>query len=325
MEQRVLVEATDFSPAKPLVVAVIPAYNEERFIASVVITALSYADAVIVVDDGSTDRTASLARVAGADVVVMEQNGGKGRALNAGFQRARMLKPDAVVMLDGDAQHEPSEIPRLTQPILDGQADVVVGSRFLCVKSDIPQWRQAGQHMLNAATNSMSQLKLSDTQSGYRAFSLAALDIMRFQSNGLAVESEMQFLLERTSLQVAEVPISVQYLDGNKRNPVAHGMQIIDAMLRIVARRRPLLYLGAPGFLMTVVGLILGISILQVVEAQQIVPLGRSILCAIFILSGLVFSVTGVILNSLEHFMTRMHREFRSVIDQMQPVAVRQD
>src|SRR5207245_8373416 len=152
---------------------------------------------------------------------VMEQNGGKGRALNAGFQRARMYQPDAVVMLDGDAQHEPSEIPRLAQPTLAGQADVVVGSRFLSVKSDIPHWRQAGQHMLNAATNSMSKLKLSDTQSGYRAFSLGALDIMRFQSNGLAVESEMQFLLERTSLQVSEVPISVQYLDGNKRNPVA--------------------------------------------------------------------------------------------------------
>src|SRR4051794_31484787 len=95
--------------AQYTVAAVIPAFNEERFIASVVLTVMQHADHVIVVDDGSTDRTATLARLAGAIVVEMEQNGGKGKALNAGFEHARSFKPDVIVMLDGDAQHEPSE------------------------------------------------------------------------------------------------------------------------------------------------------------------------------------------------------------------------
>lgn len=100
----------------PRIVGVVPAYNEERYIASVVITALQYAERVIVVDDGSSDRTAVLARIAGAEVVQLPGNCGKGRALNAGFDHARQFDPDVIVMLDADAQHDPAEIPAWCGP-----------------------------------------------------------------------------------------------------------------------------------------------------------------------------------------------------------------
>ncbi len=138
------------------IVAVIPSFNEERFIASVVIKARHYATYVIVVDDGSDDRTAELAGLAGARVVSLPQNMGKAEALNAGFRAARELNPDAVVCLDGDAQHEPAEIPDPVGPVLRGEADVVIGSRFLGKRSDIPVWRQVGQHTLTAFTNLMA-------------------------------------------------------------------------------------------------------------------------------------------------------------------------
>ncbi|MEM6431078.1 MAG: glycosyltransferase family 2 protein, partial [Deinococcota bacterium] len=152
-----------------VVVAVIPAFNEERFISSVVIQTRHYATHVVVVDDGSSDRTAELARLAGAYVVHQAQNQGKAAALNAGFKAALHYQPDAIVCLDGDAQHEPSEIPEVVQPILAKQADVVIGSRFLAKKSKIPAWRQVGQHTLTQVTNVASGVRTTDSQSGYRA------------------------------------------------------------------------------------------------------------------------------------------------------------
>lgn len=294
---------------EPSVVAVIPAYNEERFIGSVVLATLNYVQRVIVVDDGSSDRTAQLARMAGAEVVQLPKNGGKGAALNAGFAQAQRYDPDVVVMLDADAQHEPSEIPTVVRSILDGDADVVVGSRFLDTRSEIPGWRQVGQRVLNGMTNSASGVHLSDTQSGFRAFSRRGLDLMSFRSAGLAVESEMQFILERSDLRVAEAPISVKYLDGNKRNPVVHGLEVIDAILGMVARRRPLMFLSVPGVLLMLIGLLVGVSVVQVVGNEHVVPLGTAMLTALLIIVGLLLGLTGVILNSLEHLATKIADE----------------
>lgn len=293
------------------IVAVIPAYNEERFIASVVITTLAYTERVIVVDDGSTDRTAELARLAGADVIQLPRNGGKGQALNRGFMRARELGADVVVMLDGDAQHEPSEIPIVVRSILDGEADVVVGSRFLDTKSAIPGWRQVGQRTLNGLTNSGSGIQLSDSQSGFRAFSPRALDSMRFRSSGLAVESEMQFAFEQSGLRVVEAPISVSYRDGNKRNPVVHGLEVIDALLGMVARRRPLMFFSTPGVVLMAVGMLVGLSVVQVVGNEHVVPLGTALVSALLIIVGLLLALTGVILNTFEHLVSKIVEEVR--------------
>lgn len=299
---------------QPDVVAVIPAYNEERFIGSVVITARQYADRVIVIDDGSTDRTAIVAGMAGAEVIRLNENVGKGRALNAGFERARELRPGAVVMLDGDAQHDPAEIPLLVRPITEGLADVVVGSRFLETKSAIPAWRQAGQHALTVVTNAASGVESTDSQSGFRAFSLPALDKLHFRSRGLAMESEMQFLVRRAGLRVTEVPISVQYLDGNKRNPVAHGLQVIDSILGLVARRRPLLFMGGPGIVLTILGLLAGITVVEAVDFKHVVPLGTATLSALLLTVGIVLGIAGIILNTVEHFMRRVQEELDMVV-----------
>lgn len=301
-------------PERPAVVAVIPAYNEERFIASVVMLTREHVDTVIVVDDGSTDKTALLADLAGAEVIRLPRNHGKGQALNAGFERAQELRPGVVVMLDADAQHDPDDIQEVIRPVLAGDADVVIGSRFLGQKSDIPGWRRVGQHALTAATNRASGLSLSDSQSGFRAFSLDALSQLHFESSGLAVESEMQFVLERSSLVVTEAPISVQYRDGNKRNPLAHGIQVLDAVLSLVARRRPLLVFGLASAVCLVVGLMAGVAALQATRAFHVVPLGTVVFCALFLIFGLMLAVTGVILNTLEHFLTVVRAEMQRTL-----------
>jgi glycosyltransferase involved in cell wall biosynthesis len=299
--------------SNPVVVAVIPAYNEERFIASVVISALRYADRIIVVDDGSRDGTAMMARMAGAEVVQRAENGGKGQALNAGFARALDFAPDAIVTLDGDAQHDPAEIPNLVRPILAGNADVVIGSRFLQTRSRIPRWRQVGQHTLTVITNRASGMATTDSQSGYRAFNTLALSALHFETAGLAMESEMQFILRRSALRISEVPISVQYRDGNKRNPVVHGLAVIDSILSLVAQQRPLIFFGIPGAVLMVLGFLIGIAVIHIVDTQHVVPIGTVVLSTLLLIFGLTLSIAGLILHSLDHFMRRIQQELRAV------------
>jgi glycosyltransferase involved in cell wall biosynthesis len=296
------------------VVVVIPAHNEERFIGSVVLQARAVSRTVIVVDDGSDDRTAAVAAAAGALVLRLPRQMGKGQALNVGFERGRQFNPDVVVTLDGDAQHDPAEIPRLAAPVLAGEADVVLGSRFLDVTSAIPWWRQVGQWGLTVVTNAASGVKVSDSQSGYRAFSRRALDVLRFQSAGLAAESEMQFLLSRAGLALVEVGIHVQYRDGRKRNPVSHGLSVLDAMLQLVARRHPLLFFGGPGLLAAAAGLGVGMAVVERAAQHAPVPLGTAIVSVLLLLAGLLLAITATLLNSLERFQERMTRQLEDLL-----------
>ncbi len=150
---------------------IIPAYNEELTIGSVVALARKYGD-VLVVDDGSSDRTSEIAQNAGAIVVKHETNMGKGAALRTGFDYALANGYDAAVCLDADGQHNPGEIPKLLEPILKDEADMVIGSRFLDgAKKSIPLYRRLGLWILNTTTNASlnGNLKVTDSQSGFRA------------------------------------------------------------------------------------------------------------------------------------------------------------
>src|SRR5690349_3793468 len=149
MEVSVTLPGQVYPPGFDQTAVIIPSYNEARFIGSMVIQARHYASVVIVVDDGSRDGTAEIAETAGALVIRHEVNSGKGVALKTGFHHARQQPGiNVIVTIDGDGQHNCAEIPQLTAPILEGRADLVVGSRFLGKRSDIPRWRVFGQHAL---------------------------------------------------------------------------------------------------------------------------------------------------------------------------------
>ena len=175
------------------VCVVIPAYNEARFIGSVVLSLKRRPLEILVVDDGSQDDTAEIARAAGADVLQLEANQGKGAALNAGLVHVRPSSPDAIVIIDADGQHLPDELERVVRPILEGQADIVIGSRYLEATSNTPAHRKFGHKVMNFFTGAFSGVKASDSQSGYRAFSPKAYRLLTFTSNDFSVESEMQF------------------------------------------------------------------------------------------------------------------------------------
>lgn len=260
-------------PRKPIV-ALIPAYNEERFIGSLVLATRSYVDHVVVVDDGSRDRTVELARKAGATVVQHVVNQGKAAAVNTGFAFVRQFDPRVVVMLDGDGQHAPDDIPTVIAPIERDEADIVVGSRFLDIKSEIPAYRKLGQHGLTVMTNLASGVHVSDSQSGFRAFGELALREMSFGKGGFSIESEMQFLVREHNLRVVEAPINVIYAEKAKRNPFRHGMQVVNGILELVGQARPLLYFGLAGASVFLIGLLLGIHVVDVYAKTHTLAVG---------------------------------------------------
>ncbi|MBM2827407.1 MAG: glycosyl transferase family 2 [Dehalococcoidia bacterium] len=242
----------------PKVVVAIPAYNEDRFIGSVVLKAKHYAEQVVVVDDGSTDMTWEVAEAAGATVVRHPINLGKGHALNTAFRVAREMGADCLVVIDGDGQHHPEEIPTVLHHILEGNADMVVGSRYLEVKSSVPWHRIWGHRAVTLLGNLGSGIFLTDSQNGFRAFSRKAVDVMYFQEAGFSVESEMQFLAKEHGLRVREAPTTIRYQDAPKRNVIAHGLWVLDGILRLIGQYRPLLFFGVPGAILIIAGILIG-------------------------------------------------------------------
>lgn len=285
------------------VVVLIPAYNEERFIGSVVLKTRQYVPTVIVVDDGSQDATREIALAAGAVVVRHDRNSGKGVALNTGFRKAQDYHPSAVVTLDGDWQHMPEQITQVVAPILEQKADVVVGSRYLDDHSDIPVARVVGHWGFTTMTNVLSGVSLTDSQSGYRAFSPRALEKLSFSSRSFSVESEMQFLVKDLGLTVMEVPIVIRYNDKPKRPVVSHGWNVLNGILRLVARHRPLLFFTAPGLVSIMIGVVLGGFVVRGFNVNQVLPIGTSLLVVIFTVMGVFLSLTGIILWAMRSWL----------------------
>ena len=194
------------------ITVILPAYNEEVSIGSIVLLTRFYADNVIVVDDGSADRTAEIARKAGAEVIIHKTNTGKGGALKTGFKAAAEMGADIIVTMDSDGQHNPADIPKLIAPIIEGNADIVNGSRYLNgLGKNTPIYRRVGQTMLDRVTNVSSGVKITDSQSGFRAFTASTVDIFRFDAQGMGIESEMLADAGKAGLRIKEVEIGVRY------------------------------------------------------------------------------------------------------------------
>lgn len=299
-----------------LILAIIPAYNEERFIGSVVLQAYKHVDIVIVVDDGSTDATADIAKAAGAVVIEHERNTGKGSALNSAFIAARDFNPDVVVMLDADGQHLPDELTLVTKPVLAGEVDIVVGSRYLEETSKVPKHRIWGHRAFNFITNLLSGVALTDTQSGFRAFSRRALHTITFQSKSFSVESEIQFLADDYDLKIAEVPITIEYLDAPKRSVVAHGLIVLNGILHLVGQYRPLLFFGLLGGILLLFGLSLGSWVVHIYRHVQTVAIGYAMLSVLFINLGALIFFTGVILHSVRGLLLAFSSNQHNFVDE---------
>jgi len=193
------------------VFCVIPAFNEEKYIYDVAKIAKEFVDVVVVVDDGSIDKTFRRAIDSGAVVLRHEENMGKGAALRTGFKYALEHGADIVVTLDGDMQHDPLEIPKFLEKIREEDADIVVGSRFLEKVKGMPIQRRLSNFITTKVLNKVFKVPVTDSQSGFRAFKRKVLEKVTFKDNRYGAETEILIEAKRKGFNIVEVPISVKY------------------------------------------------------------------------------------------------------------------
>lgn len=211
----------------------IPAYNEEVSIGSVVVLADEYADEVVVVNDGSTDLTPDIVARTPAKLIEHRENRGKGHAVRTILEYCRSAEePTELVLLDGDGQHRPKDIPRLLDGLRDGDADVVLGSRYLGRDGSdrTPVYRRIGQKLLDEMMNYMLGRRLSDTQSGFVALSPASIDELTVERSGMDISAELILKSVENGFTIREVPINVRYRGTGKpsRNPLSHGYRVVS-------------------------------------------------------------------------------------------------
>jgi len=286
-----------------LKIACIPAYNEENSISEVIKNSLPHVDKVIVCDDGSTDDTAKLAREAGA-IVISQSNQGYGAAISSLFDYARKENAQIMVTLDGDGQHNPNQIPLLINTITTHNVDVVIGSRFLDDSTKASGYRKTGIKIITSASNYGTNFKVSDSQSGFRAYSKDAIDAIHPTEQGMAVSTEILLKISNKGLSMAEVPITISYEgDTSEQNSITHGVGVLINTIKYVSIKHPLQFYGIPGLGLIVVGLILGGVFLEAYLNDQTIFYGSLLGSVLLFLLGAILSVTAIILFSMANLI----------------------
>lgn len=305
----------DADAGEARILAAIPAYNEEIAIASVVHKATPHVDEVVVIDDGSDDDTADVARAAGARVVTNPGNKGKGYSVRRAFRYARDAGFDVLVLLDGDGQHDADEIPDLVEPVLgvngyEDPRDVALGFR-VGDDNEMPLYRRVGKRVLDYATATASgdPREVTDSQCGFRAFGPRAIEIYAetLTDDGFSVESEQLVVAREQGLTWENVRVSCRYEGVKNRSthgPVKHALGVLDALVEKVTRKRPLLYMGLPSVLMMVAGGGLGIYVLQWWNWTGYFSVPQAMGAAVLLLVGMMGVMAALILN----MMVRLER-----------------
>jgi len=290
------------SSYKPRVIAGIAAYNEEKYIGTVILKASQYADEIIVIDDGSIDNTSNVASLANAIVIRHKENEGKGAAIRRILAEANKKKLDVLVLLDADAQHNPDEIPDLIKPVISGGFDLVIGSREQ-QKDKIPSYRRAGQQVLSKFSRVLSGMSGLDSECGFRALSPKAVAELKLQQDGFAIESEMIAVAVEKGLRITEVPISAIYTkDGSTLNPVSHGLGVLTWVISTISEKKPLFFFGIPGIVLTLAGFLLGIWVSNTYLGGGRLPIGSAMVSALLLFIGVLSIFTAIILNSIAKF-----------------------
>ena len=281
-------------------IACIPAYNEESHIESLVKSAKNHVDSVVVCDDGSTDNTANIAKKAGAVVISHKINKGYGAAIISLFDYARENNANVMITIDGDGQHDPDQIPLLLDIMTQHNVDVVIGSRFLHQNTEAPGYRQRGIKIITSAANYGTDLKVSDSQSGFRAYSKIAINTIHPTEENMSVSTEILFKISNKGLSLAEIPINVSYDgDTSEHNPLSHGVSVLANTIKYVSIKHPLQFYGIPGMMLIGIGILLGGLFLDGYLNNQVILYGMMAGSVVLFLLGSILSVTAIILFSM--------------------------
>ena len=278
----------------------IPAYNEEKNIASIITKLKNITDSIIVCDDGSSDMTSEISKNLGAIVISHKKNMGYGAAIRTIFQKSVELDSDILVTFDADGQHRIDDVSKILQPLENNEADIVIGSRFLDNESKVPNYRKIGIKVITQVTNASLKKKLTDSQSGFRAYNKQALTQISPSEMGMGISTEILIKASNKGLRIVEIPITILYHDDTStHNPVSHGTSVLISTIKFTSIEHPLKFYGIPSIIFLIIG-----SAFTYSAVQYYVEIGRlntnlTVIGAGAILIGLVLLISAILLYSI--------------------------
>ncbi|HEY7082046.1 MAG TPA: glycosyltransferase family 2 protein [Nitrososphaeraceae archaeon] len=287
----------------PRIIICIPAFNESKNIADIIKKTQKYATEVIVCDDGSSDNTSEVANKSGATVIRHSSNRGYGSAISTLFRTAREKDADVMVTIDSDGQHDPDKIPDLISPLTEQGIDIVIGSRFLTLheKDRIPAYRSFGIKTITRLAQVASYGNLTDAQSGFRAYSKTALMKINLYEEGMAVSTEILLRAKEKSLQITEVPITVNYdvERPSTHNPITHGIGVLYSLMQFISLRHPLAFYGLPGIVLLVIAAVFTSKALELFSTTRYISTNLILVSVGTAIVGIVLLATGAILYTI--------------------------
>ena len=244
--------------------------------------------------------TAEISKNLGATVISHKKNMGYGVAINSIFQKSKELNVDLLVTFDADGQHRVEDIEKVVEPIKNNIADLVIGSRFLDKKSNVPNYRKIGIKVITKITNVSIKKKLTDSQSGFRAYNKQVLSQISPSDIGMGISTEILIKSSSKGLRIMEVPITILYSgDTSTHNPVSHGTSVLLSTIKFTSIEHPLKFYGIPSLVFLIIG-----SVFTYSAVQYYIEIGRlntnlTVIGAVTILIGLVLLITAILLFSL--------------------------
>ena len=278
----------------------IPAYNEEKNIASIIVKLKKISSRIIICNDGSTDSTGLIAKELGAMVINHQKNQGYGAAIKSIFLKSKEIGAKVLVTLDADGQHDVNEIDKLLKPITDDKCDIVIGSRFLSETENVPSYRKLGINVITKLTNASIKKNLTDSQSGFRAYNKKVIEQIPLSESGMGVSTEILIKASSKEFRIAEVPITISYGgDTSTHNPVTHGTSVIFSTIKYTSIEHPLKFYGIPSVILLIIG-----AVLTYFAIEYYVDIGRlntnlTVVSAGIVLVGIVLLITAILLYSL--------------------------
>ena len=278
----------------------IPAFNEEKNIGKVIVTLKKITNDIIVCDDGSNDLTKEIAEGLGAKVISHTKNMGYGEAIKSIFNEAKKKEADILVTFDADGQHRPEDIMSLTKPIIDQEAEVVIGSRFLKNETNMPKYRKIGVKVLTKVTNMSIKENLTDSQSGLRAYQKKVLQNISLTDSGMGISTEILIKSHQKEFRIVEVPIQILYgKDTSTHNPVSHGTSVLLSTIKYTSIQHPLKFYGIPAVIFLLIGMSFMIWTFQIYAEETRVVTNIVLVGIGTLLLGAVLMISAILLYSL--------------------------
>jgi glycosyltransferase involved in cell wall biosynthesis len=283
------------------IVVGIPAFNEEKNIAVVITQLKKIVDKIIVCNDGSTDLTSKIAEELGVIVINHEKNLGYGAAIRSIFLKSKDLDGDILVTFDADGQHRVDDINKVINPIINGKSDLVIGSRFLDEsEKEVPRYRKVGIKVITKITNATIKKQLTDSQSGFRAYSKKVLTELNPSDAGMGISTEILIKASSKNFRISEVPIKITYSgDTSTHNPISQGSSVIISTIKYTSIEHPLKFYGIPSLIFFIIGLSFTYAATQYYAEIGRLNTNLTIVAAGTVLIAVVLLITGILLYSL--------------------------